>query len=110
MGQLTALQVRAAKEPGRYQGGDGLMLVVKPSGSRSWALRIQVNGRRREFGLGAAKDVSLAAARSKAHEIRTLYRSGVDPVAARRASMREAEGIPDFEVAARRVHEERTPG
>ncbi len=110
MGRLTALQVKAAKEPGRYQDGDGLMLVVKPSGSRSWALRVQVNGKRREFGLGSAHDVSLSEARSKAHEIRALYRSGIDPVAARRSSEARDEGVPCFEEAARRVHAEHSPG
>ncbi len=110
MGRLTALQVKAAKEPGRYQDGDGLMLVVKPSGSRSWALRVQVNGKRREFGLGSAHDVPLAEARSKAHEIRALYRSGIDPVAARKAAEAIEEGVPSFEDAARRVHAEHSPG
>ena len=60
MGKLTALSVKSAKIPGRYQDGGGLMLVVKASGSRSWILRIQVNGKRRDFGLGSVTSVSLA--------------------------------------------------
>jgi hypothetical protein len=70
MGDLTALKVKAAKAPGRYQDGGGLMLVVKSKGARSWQLRIQVNGKRRDFGLGSASDVSLADARQKAEELR----------------------------------------
>ena len=32
MGKLTALSVKSAKIPGRYQDGGGLMLVVKNTG------------------------------------------------------------------------------
>src|SRR3546814_8277351 len=49
---LTALQVRNAK-PGRHADGRGLYLLVRPSGSRSWVLRTQVEGKRRERGLGS---------------------------------------------------------
>ncbi|KDA00947.1 tyrosine-type recombinase/integrase [Hyphomonas oceanitis] len=110
MGKLTALSVKAATQPGRYQDGDGLMLVVKPSGSRAWMVRAQVNGVRRDFGLGSAKDVTLAEARSKAAGIRKLYQSGVDPVAARRAALAALNGIPTFAAAAEIVHEEHTKG
>lgn len=110
MGQLTALKVKAAKVPGRYQDGAGLMLVVKPSGARSWLLRIQAYGKRREFGLGSASDVSLADARQKADELRRQYRSGLDPVALKRAAKAEADGIPTFETAARQVHAEHRAG
>src|SRR4051794_1649005 len=53
MGKLTDRTVRMAL-PGRH-GDDavrGLMLVVQPGGSRSWMLRYQLNGRRRDMGLG----------------------------------------------------------
>ncbi|HZF43265.1 MAG TPA: Arm DNA-binding domain-containing protein [Sphingomonadaceae bacterium] len=39
--------------PGRYADENGLYLLVKPSGTRSWVLRIVLNGRRRDFGLGS---------------------------------------------------------
>lgn len=110
MGQLTALKVKAAKAAGTYQDGGGLMLVVRPSGAQSWQLRIQVNSKRRDFGLGSASDVSLADARQKADELRRQYRAGLDPVAIKRAAKAEAEGIPTFEVAARRVHSEHKAG
>lgn len=110
MGQLTALKVKASKAAGTYQDGGGLMLVVRPSGAQSWQLRIQVNGKRRDFGLGSASDVSLAGARQKAEELRRQYRAGLDPVAIKRAAKTEAEGIPTFEVAARQVHGEHKAG
>ena len=52
MGKLTALSVKNAK-PGRHADGDGLYLLVKPTGGKSWLLRVQVDGQRRDIGLGS---------------------------------------------------------
>ena len=59
---LTAIEVRNAK-PGRHADGRGLYLLVRESGSRTWVLRIQIDGKRRDFGLGSATRLSLAEAR-----------------------------------------------
>lgn len=59
---LTTSKVKNAG-PGRHFDVHGLCLVVRPSGSRAWVLRMQHKGKRREFGLGPAHDVPLAEAR-----------------------------------------------
>lgn len=82
------------------------MLVVKSTGSRSWQVRLQVDGKRRDFGLGSAATVSLAEAREKAMEIRKLCRSGVDPVAKKRAEKFARTSIPTFRSAAETAHAE----
>ena len=109
MGKLTALQVKAAKEPGRYQDGDGLMLLVKKSGARSWLLRIQVNGARRDFGLGSANAVSLAEARQKAEDYRRMARQGIDPLDVKKQQEKDAQRIPSFSEAAVETHKEQSP-
>lgn len=106
MGGLTALFVKAATKPGRYQDGRGLMLLVKPSGARSWVLRAQVDGKRRDFGLGSLSEVGLAAAREKAEDIRRQYRQGVDPVEAKRAKAAPVVAALTFAEASHRVFEE----
>ncbi|GBR52561.1 hypothetical protein GCM10007872_27940 [Gluconobacter sphaericus NBRC 12467] len=53
MGRLSATSVKATKESGRYGDGDGLYLVVTPSGSKSWVCRVQKNGKRRDIALGS---------------------------------------------------------
>lgn len=83
MGKLTPSQVRTIKEPGRYGDGAGLLLNVKPSGTKSWLLRLQANGRRRDYGLGSVDKVSLADARKRAAEYRKLVGAGIDPLSAR---------------------------
>src|SRR3954447_4273740 len=81
---LTDRAVRTAL-PGRH-GDDtvrGLMLVVQPGGSRSWVLRYQMAGRRRDMGLGPYPEITLARAREKAMEARRLAKEGRDPLAER---------------------------
>lgn len=96
MGKLTATAVKAAKDAGRYGDGDGLALVVKPSGARSWVVRVQKDGKRRDFGLGSEKKVSLAKARTDAAKLRVQVEVGLDPITERR----RAAGIPTFREAA----------
>ena len=85
--KLTTLRVKALREPGKYEDGGGLRIVVEPSGAQRWVVRVSINGQRIERGLGGVPDVSLEAARLKANEIRTAAKSGVDVRAtSRRAS------------------------
>ena len=79
---LTARKVETAPT-GRHGDGRGLMLVVKPSGARSWVLRYQLNGRRRDMGLGPYPEVTLAMARQKALEARRHLVDGTDPLTVR---------------------------
>lgn len=110
MGNLSALFVKSVKNPGTYQDGEGLMLLVKPTGTRSWQVRVQVDGKRRDFGLGSAFTVSLADARTKAAAIRATYKTGVDPVAKRRAEKRAQQEIPTFKQATESAHAELLTG
>ncbi len=79
--RLTARRVETAP-PGKHIDGEGLHLVVKGD-ARSWVLRYQINGRRREMGLGRWPDVSLEKARRKALERRQELADGVDPLESR---------------------------
>ena len=71
--------------PGEHPDGNGLWLIVRPSGARSWLLRFSHLGRKREMGLGAPPQVGLGAARDAAREAKKLAREGVDPIAERDA-------------------------
>lgn len=104
---LTAVQVRQLKAPGRYADGNGLYLLVEPSGARRWLLRIVVQGRRRDIGLGGAGLVTLAEARDNALAMRKLAREGGDPLAERQVAR---VTVPTFREAAERVHDEHKAG
>lgn len=75
--RLTA-RACATAGPGRYHdgGGDGLCLLVKPSGSRFWIQRVVIDGKRRDLGLGPFPAVSLTDARAKAAANKALIREG----------------------------------
>jgi integrase len=106
MGKLNPIQVKTITAPGRYMDGDGLMLEVKPSGSKSWVVRLQAGGKRRDYGLGSCKDIGLSEARDLARDYRRKLRVGVDPIASRQT----VNDTPSFAEAAAMVHEEHKRG
>lgn len=111
---LTVRQIASAK-PGRHSDGKGLYLLVKPSGSRSWVLRVQQNGHRRDFGIGAAvtepinfdipiekrRSLTLAQAREKGRIWRELAKAGFNPSTVWRA---KEETAPSFQEVAEEYH------
>ena len=71
MGKLTAAAAKAAlAQPGTYQDGDGLFLKVDKRGGASWILRVQHDGKRKDVGLGSARQMSPAQARNQANQAR----------------------------------------
>lgn len=134
MGKLNAIKVRNAKpkagadgKPAKVilQDGEGLFLLVKPSGARSWMLRIQADGKRRDIGLGSVdleridrkvfgddrldntpimlrKSLTLDEAREKARALRKLAKAGADPVMERD---RLRTSVPTFKEAMNATHE-----
>lgn len=109
-GKLTKSLVRTLGA-GRHGDGNGLYLVVDPSGARRWIVRVTVKGQRNregkplrtDFGLGGADIVALNQARDRALEYRRMAKQGVNP----RYNGRQE--IPCFEEIARQVHIERLP-
>jgi integrase len=88
MGQtnkLSATEVRNAKGPVILHDGGGLYLRVAETGAKAWVFRYQIDGKRRDMGLGPYPDVSLADARDKASTCRTQRHDGIDPLEARDA-------------------------
>jgi integrase len=100
VGELTELSVKRAKE-GRHVDGDGLILVVRPSGKKSWLLRYQMNGVRRDMGLGSYPEIGLKEARQRTADARRMIEAGKDPIDGRQAAQTAAKPIPTFgEIAA----------
>lgn len=79
---LTVAEIKNSAKP-KLRDGDGLWLHTSAAGNRYWVFIYIRNGRRREMGLGAfgsgTGQVSLAAARDKADEIRVILGRGGDP-------------------------------
>jgi len=79
-GKLSAVEVAKAKGPAVLHDGGGLYLRVSATGAKSWVFRFQIDGKRRDMGLGPFPDISLADARGRATEHRKLRHDGIDPL------------------------------
>lgn len=98
--RLNAKKVMAIDSPGRHADGGSLYLNVakpprgqpdRPCGPKTWVFLFKFRGRQREMGLGSAGPggISLADARQRAAEARSLIQRGVDPLDAKRAAAAE---------------------
>lgn len=125
---LTVKQITSPNlKPGRYADGGGLYLVVKPTGARSWVLRVQVGGKRRDYGLGALETstlsdratmgddialekkarLTLAEARELSTRYRNIAKAGGDPISERR---KDRNPPPTFKDAAIATHAAQSHG
>jgi integrase len=80
LGKLSAAKVAKTKQAGMYGDGGGLWLQVRAPHVKSWIFRYTFNGKVRAMGLGSVGTVSLADARKRAAEARTLLLDGKDPI------------------------------
>jgi len=92
--ELSALAVARLKDEGDHQVGGvaGLMLRIDGN-SRAWVLRIRLDGRRRNLGLGPYPEVTLAQARDLAREKRNRVRTGSTEQLSRRDEARHAKAV-----------------
>ena len=91
-GKLSAIEVTRATGPAVLHDGGGLYLHVSKTGAKSWVFRLQLDGKRRDMGLGPFPDISLAEARGKATAHRKLRHEGIPP----RSEGRSAAGAAGF--------------
>jgi integrase len=98
--RLSARKVETIKKSGYHADGEGLYLVVDPSGARRWAFIYHSRGKRREMGLGR---MGLKEARETAEEVRRQIRKGIDPIGARQHDRSAKAAIPAFETIAAEV-------
>lgn len=84
--ELSNLAVKRLTKKGLHAVGgvDGLHLQINENGAKSWILRIRVNNKRRDIGLGSFPTISLSEARENARRIRQDVRQGIDPVQERK--------------------------
>src|SRR5215471_5549833 len=94
IGKLSATKVEKTKGPAILHDGAGLYMRIAASGARSWVLRYQIDGKRRDMGLGPYPLFGLAEARQKAMELRRLKYEGKDPLQARKAE-RQAQRLTE---------------
>ena len=89
---LTIKQIDAAKpkeKPYRLLDGNGLYLFVPVSGKKVWQLRFKIDGKEKVMTVGKYPLMSLQEARDKAWLARKDVSVGVDPVKAKKLSVKD---------------------
>lgn len=84
-------QAKAAEKPYKMTDGDGLFLLVQPSGGKLWRFDYRIHGKRRTLAIGAYPAVTLAAARKALVGARETLATGVDPSDAKKEAKRAAK-------------------
>lgn len=90
---LTDTACKNAKgqaKPYKLADERGLFLIVNPSGSKWWRLRVYFRGKENMLSLGVYPDVGLKDARERRDEARKLIAAGIDPAAQRQQEKQEA--------------------
>ena len=90
---LTTKRIRELG-PGKHGDQNGLLLYVKPAGTRSWVQRLTINRQRVSLGLGPYPAVPLSKARAKALRNKAMVLDGKDP--------RPPRDMPTFDQLAKR--------
>lgn len=90
---LSDAKVRNAKpkqKPYKIYDGDGLFLLVKPSGGKYWRLKYEFVGEKL-LACGVYPEISLGEAREKALQARKTLAKGKDPAAERKEAKLQAK-------------------
>lgn len=108
---LTDTQCAKAKaetKTKRLYDGHGLLLQIKPNGSKIWQMKfIKPDGRGGTTSLGAYPAMSLSDARKVCAEYHALLAQGIDPIEHKKSQNEEAikASINTLEKVARRWHQ-----
>ncbi len=109
---LSDARVRNAKpkqKPYKIADGEGLFLLVTPSGSKYWRLKYFFAGKEKLLALGVYPEITLADARERRAQARKVLAAGSDPGETRKEAKRVAtlKDAHAFEVIAREWFEKR---
>ncbi|WP_232217453.1 Arm DNA-binding domain-containing protein [Xenorhabdus cabanillasii] len=88
---------------------NGLWLLVEPNGSRGWRFRYRFEGKQKMISLGTYPEVSLAEARRRTAEYRSMVADGINPSEDRKRQKRESIIMSEntFEKITREWYEKR---
>jgi integrase len=93
----------------KVSDGDGLFLLVMPSGSKYWRLKYFFGAKEKLLAVGVYPEISLSEARERRGQARKLLAAGIDPADAKREAKRllMQKQHDTFEAVAREWHSNR---
>lgn len=83
MQKLTNTKIKSIKPSDKVKkisDGEGLTLVIKPTGSKLFNYNFRFHNKQRTMSFGKYPEVSLAEARNQVKEVKKLLKQGIDPV------------------------------
>lgn len=109
---LTDTFIKQAKPSGKPAGdkhtdGDGMYLLIKPTGGKYWRMDYTIHGKRKTLAIGVYPATSLAQARKLRLAAREQIAQGIDPSAAKQEAQqaRKLAAANTFELVAREFHQ-----
>lgn len=92
LSETKARNAKPRSRPYKIADGEGLFLLVTPSGSKYWRMRYFVGGKEKLLALGVYPEVGLADAREKRAQARKALAAGNDPGEVKKEAKRQ-DGI-----------------
>ncbi len=86
---LTAIKLQSAKPKDKeykLSDGQGLYILIKPSGGRLWRFKYRYNNKEKVIAIGKYPEVSLSSARKTRMLLREEVSAGLNPIETIRAS------------------------
>ncbi len=83
--------VKAQEKPKKISDGGGLFLLINTTGSKLWRLAYRHDGKQKLLAFGSYPDVSLADARAKRDQARSVLAKGIDPSQKQKSDRLQAE-------------------
>lgn len=82
-------QLKSKQKPYKVSDGGGLFVLVTATGSRLWRLKYRFDGKEKLLSFGSYPETTLARAREKRTEAKSLLADGIDPAAKAKADKEE---------------------
>jgi integrase len=97
------LKAKPAEKAFKLFDGQGLFMIVTPTGGKWWRLKYRRDEKEQTLSVGTYPNITLAQARDKAKGLRSSVANGVDPSAQRTAEklLRREQIANSFEAIAR---------
>src|SRR5882724_11492632 len=96
--QLSALALRSVKprpKPFKLTDGEGLYLLVRPTGAWLWQMAFRFGGKQKTHSIGPYPKVSLSAARMERGEAKALLAENRDPTVVKKLA--KTNGVVEVE-------------
>lgn len=103
----TCKNAKPKEKQYKLADGNGLYLLVTPTGGKYWRMKYRVDGKEKLLSFGVYPEVTLLDAREKRRDARKLLHSDTDPAQVKREEKRLSilNNQNNFEAVAREWHE-----